>query len=99
MINAPADSGKTWVLAGLAKAWQEAGLGQAIGVTPSQSSRNTLAVGVSNSYNSAQFLGHLPGHRGARGPIDTGPGPLLLVNESSMVAGLDRRPGRLRRGQ
>jgi hypothetical protein len=31
-----------------------------IGITPSQSARNTLAVGIPVSYNTAQFLGHLP---------------------------------------
>ena len=37
MINAPAGSGKTRVLAGAARIWAEAGLGPVIGVTPSQS--------------------------------------------------------------
>lgn len=32
--------------------------------------------GVPECYNSAQFLGHLPGKRGSRGPIPTGPGVL-----------------------
>jgi hypothetical protein len=64
VINAPAGSGKTYVLAQAGRAWTAAGLGQVIGITASQSARNTLAAGVSVSYNSAQFLGHLPGHRG-----------------------------------
>jgi hypothetical protein len=89
VINAPAGSGKTWVLAALGRAWQEAGLGRVIGVTASQSARNTLAAGVAESYNSAQFLGHLPGQRGARGPVAAGPRPLLLFDEASMTAGLD----------
>ena len=33
-------------------------------------------------YNTAQFLGHLPGQRGARGPLDITKGTLLLVDES-----------------
>ena len=41
------------------------------------------------SYNSAQFLGHLPGRRGARGPVETGPRPLLLVDEASTMPGPD----------
>ena len=69
VINAPAGSGKTRVLAEAARIWAEAGLGPVIGITPSQSARNTLAAGVPVSYNAAQFLGHLPGRRGARGPI------------------------------
>jgi AAA domain-containing protein len=67
VINAPAGSGKTRVLSEVAAQWAAAGLGSVIGITASQSARNTLAAGVAESYNSAQFLGHLPGQRGARG--------------------------------
>jgi conjugative relaxase-like TrwC/TraI family protein len=89
VINAPAGSGKTRVLAELGRMWQESDLGRVIGVTPSQSARNTLAAGVAESYNSAQFLGHLPGQRGARGPVTTGPRPLLLVDEASIIGNED----------
>jgi hypothetical protein len=89
VINAPAGSGKTRVLAEAAKAWTAAGLGPVIGITPSQSARNTLAAGVAESYNSAQFLGHLPGQRGARGPVPFGPGTLLVIDEASMMTGPD----------
>jgi hypothetical protein len=60
VINAPAGSGKTWVLAAAGQAWAAAGLGRVIGITPSQSARNTLAAGVPACYNAAQFLGHCP---------------------------------------
>jgi len=86
VINAPAGSGKTWVLAAAGQAWAAAGLGRVIGITPSQSARNTLAAGVPVSYNCAQFLGHLPGRRGARGPIPLWPGDLILIDEASMAA-------------
>ena len=89
VLNAPAGSGKTRVLAELGRAWAGAGLGQVIGITASQSARNTLAAGVPQSYNAAQFLGHLPGRRGARGPVEAGPAPLLLVDEASMMPGPD----------
>ena len=89
VINAPAGSGKTRVLAEAARAWAAAGLGPVIGITPSQSARNTLAAGVPVSYNSAQFLGHLPGRRGARGPVAISPGTLLVVDEASMITGPD----------
>src|SRR5262245_45792308 len=89
VINAPAGSGKTRVLAEAARAWAAAGLGPALGITPSQASRNTLAAGVADSYNSAQFLGHLPGQRGARGPVGVGPGALLLIDEASMISNPD----------
>ena len=89
VINAPAGSGKTRVLAEAARIWAAAGLGPVIGITPSQSARNTLAAGVPVSYNSAQFLGHLPGRRGARGPLPIGPGTLLVIDEASMLSALD----------
>ena len=89
VINAPAGSGKTRVLAEAARAWAAAGLGPVIGITPSQSARNTLAAWVPVSYNTAQFLGHLPGRRGARGPVPIGPGTLLVIDEASMISGPD----------
>ena len=89
VINAPAGSGKTWVLAAVGQAWRTAGLGRVIGITPSQSARNTLAAGVPVSYNAAQFLGHLPGQRGARGPIKLQPGDLIPIDEASMVSNPD----------
>ena len=84
-----AGSGKTRVLAEAARIWAEAGLGPVIGITPSQSARNTLAAGVPVSYNTAQFLGHLPGRRGARGPVRIGPGTLLVIDEASMLSAPD----------
>ena len=89
VINAPAGSGKTRVLAEAARIWAAAGLGPVIGITPSQSARNTLATGVPVCYNAAQFLGHLPGRRGARGPVPIGPGTLLVIDEASMLSGPD----------
>ena len=89
VIDAPAGSGKTWVLTETGRAWAAAGLGPVVGVTAAQSARNTLAAGVPVSYNSAKFLGHLPGRRGARGPVETGKRPLLLVDEASTMPGPD----------
>ncbi len=89
VLNAPAGSGKTHVLAALRRAWESAGLGPVIGITTSQSARNTLAAGIPVSYNTAQFLGHLPGRRGARGPLPIVPGTLLSVDETSMISGPD----------
>jgi hypothetical protein len=89
VINAPAGSGKTRVLTDVGRAWSAAGLGPAVGITASQSARNTLAAGVPVSYNSAQFLGHLPGRRGARGPVEVGQAPLLVIDEASTMPGPD----------
>ena len=85
VINAPAGSGKTRVMTEAAPVWAAAGRGPVIGIAPSQSARNTLAAGVAESYNTAQFLGHLPGQRGARGPHNITEGTLLLIDESSMI--------------
>ena len=71
------------------RAWAAARLGLVVGITASQSARNTLAAEVPVSYNSAQFLGHLPGRRGARGQVETGPAPLLVVDEASTMPGPD----------
>jgi AAA domain/TrwC relaxase len=89
VINAPAGSGKTRVLAAAARAWTQTQTGPVIGITPSQAARNTLATAVPDSYNTAQFLGHLPGRRGARGPVPLKPGSLLLVDEASMISTAD----------
>ena len=89
VINAPAGSGKTWVLAAAGGVWAAAGLGRVIGITPSQSARNTLAAGIPECYNAAQFLGHLPGQRGARGPVQLRPGDLVPIDEASMVSNPD----------
>ncbi|HEY2268400.1 MAG TPA: AAA family ATPase, partial [Streptosporangiaceae bacterium] len=85
VINAPAGSGKTRVLAEAARVWAAEGRGPVAGITPSQSARNTLAAGVAESCNTARFLGHLPGQRGARGPLPISEGTLLLVDEASMI--------------
>jgi hypothetical protein len=77
------------VLAAAGHVWAAAGLGRVIGITPSQSARNTLAAGVPESYNSAQFLGHLPGQRGARDPIQLRPGDLIPIDEASMISNPD----------
>jgi hypothetical protein len=89
VLDAPAGSGKTRVLAAGGRAWAGAGIGRVVGITPSQSARNTLAAGVPESYNTARFLGHLPGRRGALGPVPLRPGDLVLVDETSMVSSPD----------
>ena len=44
-------------------------------------------VGVDHAENTASFLGHLPGQRGARGIRANLPeGTLLLVDEASMMS-------------
>jgi hypothetical protein len=84
VIVGPAGSGKTRVLAAIAAAWSR---GRVVGVTPSQASRDVLAgAGVAESYNFAQFLGHLKERRGARGPVPLHRGDLIVIDEASMLS-------------
>ncbi len=87
VIVGPAGAGKTRVLAEIGRAWAQ---GRVVGVTPSQSSRDVLAeAGVAESYNFAQFLGHLKDRRGARGPVGLGQGDLIVIDEASMFSNPD----------
>jgi len=87
VIAGPAGSGKTRTLAAAARAWTDAGKGEVLGIATAQAARNVLAVaGVTAAENSAVFLGHLPGRRGARGIRDIGPGTLLVIDEASMMS-------------
>jgi TrwC relaxase/AAA domain len=81
----PAGSGKTRALAEAARIWQAMGL-PVIGLATSQAARNVLAAaGVPLAENIAQFLGHLPGQRGALGVRELQPGTLILFDEASMT--------------
>jgi hypothetical protein len=90
VMAGPAGSGKTRTVAQMARAWHEAGLGEVIGLATSQTAANELAeAGVTRAHNTAQFLGHLPGQREARGPLPLEAGSLLIVDEASMMAVAD----------
>ena len=87
VMAGPAGSGKTRTVAEMARVWQEAGLGEVIGLTTSQTAANVLAeAGVTRAHNTAQFLGHLPGRREARGPLPLEAGSLLILDEASMMS-------------
>jgi hypothetical protein len=87
VIAGPAGSGKTRTLAAAARAWTDAGKGEVLGIATAQAARNVLAeAGVMAAENSAVFLGHLAGRRGARGIRDIGPGTLLVIDEASMMS-------------
>jgi len=48
------------------------------------------AAGIDWAENTAAFLGHLPGRRGARGiRAKLEPGALLLIDEASMMSTAD----------
>jgi hypothetical protein len=87
VMAGPAGSGKTRTIAALARIWREAGMGEVIGLTTSQTARNVLAgAGVTQAYNTARFLGHLRDHREALGPRPVSRGSLLVVDEASMMS-------------
>jgi conjugative relaxase-like TrwC/TraI family protein len=87
VMAGPAGSGKTRTVAEMARIWRDAGMGEVIGLTTSQTARNVLAgAGVTQAYNTARFLGHLHGHREARGPLPVKPGSLLILDEASMMS-------------
>ena len=83
----PAGSGKTRTITEMARIWRDAGMGEVIGLTTSQTARNVLAdAGVTRAYNTARFLGHLREHREARGPVPLERGSLLVLDEASMMS-------------
>ena len=87
MIVGPAGTGKTYTAVRIAQAWRDAGLGQVMGVATTSAGRNVmLEAGIPAAENTAQFLGHLPGQREARGVTATGPGALLILDEASMTS-------------
>jgi AAA domain/TrwC relaxase len=86
-IVAPAGSGKTWTAERMKDAWQAAGGGKVYGLTMSSNGRNVLVEHhFENARNTAQFLGHLPGEREARGIEDIGPRALIIVDEATQVS-------------
>ena len=87
VLAGPAGSGKTRTLAGIARAWRQAWMGEVIGLTTSQAARNVLAdAGVDRAYNTARFLGHRGGQRGALGSQQIRPGTLLVLDEASTIS-------------
>ena len=58
-----------------------------VGLATSQQGANELGkAGIEHTLNTRQFLGHLPGQRGARGAIDIPPESLIIVDEASMTS-------------
>jgi len=85
VINAAPGSGKTTTAIVAARIWESLGR-EVVGVTPSQSSRNTLAAGIPRSFNFAQFLGHAKDQRGKFGPVPFGPGTLVVADEGGLFS-------------
>lgn len=87
LIVGPAGTGKTYTAVRIANAWREAGMGGVFGIAATSAGRNVLIeAGIPAGENTAQFLGHLPGQREARGATDIGPGALLILDEASMTS-------------
>ena len=87
LIVGPAGTGKTYTAVRIARAWREAGMGRVFGIATTSAGRNVLIeAGVETAENTAQFLGHLPGQREARGATALGPDALLLLDEASTTS-------------
>ncbi|HUZ50910.1 MAG TPA: MobF family relaxase, partial [Streptosporangiaceae bacterium] len=87
VIAGPAGSGKTRTVAEMARIWRDAGPGDVIGLTTSQTAANVLKeAGVTEAWNTARFLGHLDGRREALPPRPVAPGSLLILDEASMMS-------------
>jgi conjugative relaxase-like TrwC/TraI family protein len=87
LIVGPAGTGKTYTAVRIADAWRAAGKGQVIGIAATSAGRNVLAeAGIPVAENTAQFLGHLPGQREARGATSLGPDTLLILDEASTTS-------------
>ena len=87
VMAGPAGSGKTRTVAEMARIWRQAGMGEVIGLTTSQTAANVLTeTGVTRAYNTARFLGHLTTGREARGSLPVAPGSLLILDEASMMS-------------
>lgn len=86
-IVAPAGSGKTYTAERIKDAWRAAGGGNVYGLTMTSRGREVLAEHkFENARNTAEFLGHLPGRREARGVEDTGPRALIVIDEATQVS-------------
>jgi conjugative relaxase-like TrwC/TraI family protein len=82
-----AGTGKTRAVAGIAEAWQDAGVGRVIGLTTSTNAAHVLAgEGLADSHNFADFLGRIKDSDRTRGHLPVRAGDLLVVDEASMVA-------------
>jgi AAA domain/TrwC relaxase len=87
LIVGPAGTGKTYTAVRIGTAWRDAGMGQVIGIATTSAARNVLhEAGIPVAENIAQFLGHLPGQREARGATSLGPDALIVLDEASTAA-------------
>jgi hypothetical protein len=82
-----AGTGKTRVVAAIAEAWQDTGIGRVIGLTTSTNAAHVMiGEGLAESHNFADFLGWVKDSPLTRGHLPVRPGDLLVVDEASMVA-------------
>jgi AAA domain len=87
LIVGPAGTGKTYTAVRIAGAWRAAGKGEVFGIAATSAGRNVLfEAGIPVAENIAQFLGHLPGQREARGATSLSPGALVILDEASTTS-------------
>ena len=85
-IVAGAGMGKSFVAGKIHDAAVARGF-NVIGLTMTSDGRNNLhEAGVERTYNTAEWLGHLPGEREARGVMEIGPKTIILVDEATQIS-------------
>ena len=95
VLAGPAGTGKTRTATELAKAWTGARMGPVVALTTTSSARDVIRAEAEHhgapmtAYNTAEWLGHLPGSREARPGVDIEAGTLLILDEASMMTVLD----------
>jgi len=87
VLVAPAGTGKTHVVAAFARAWTAWTGRRVIGLTMSTNAARVMAAeGLAEAYNTAQFLGKLPGTERTRGAMHLSRDDVLVVDETSQVS-------------
>src|SRR6266700_865689 len=82
-----AGTGKTYTAVRIGQAWRDAGMGLVIGIATTSAARNVLhGAGIPVAENTAQFLGHLPEQRQARGATALGPNSMIILDEASTAS-------------
>lgn len=91
-LVAPAGSGKTHVMAAFAHAWVALTGGRVIGVTSSENAARVMAgEGMTETYNSAVFLGKIKNSDETRRHVPVYPGDVIVVDEATQASTADLR--------
>jgi hypothetical protein len=90
VLTAAAGAGKTHTVAAFAAAWTRLTGRRVIGITTAEkAARQMTAEGLAEVYNSAAFLGKVPGSDLLRYPVPLSAGDVLVLDEASMLSTAD----------